>query len=91
MKGLIGPRRRSSVRAPLSLAAALLPLLSTAQPSGPLLLMIPSATGLNLTAGEVAPLAFALQNLGGEARAPGESRGARAGLAGGKRLEFRKV
>jgi len=52
---------------PLALAAALLPLLSTAQPSGPLLLLIPAATSLNLTVGEVAPLAFVLQNLGGEA------------------------
>ncbi len=49
-----------------ALAASLLPLLAAAQPSGPLLLLTPSTTSLNLTAGEIAPLAFALQNLGEE-------------------------
>jgi hypothetical protein len=44
----------------------MLPLLATAQPSGPLLLLIPSATSLNLTAGEIAPLTFVLQNPGEE-------------------------
>jgi hypothetical protein len=46
----------------IALAASMLPLLATAQPSGPLLLLIPSATSLNLTAGEIAPLTFVLQN-----------------------------
>jgi len=49
-----------------ALVASLLPLLSAAQPSGPLLLLIPGATSLNLTAGEIAALTFALQNLGEE-------------------------
>lgn len=51
----------------LALAAALLPLLS-AQPSA-LLVITPSTSSLNLSSGEVAPLAFVVQNVGGETAA----------------------
>jgi hypothetical protein len=49
----------------LVVAAALLPLLS-AQPYGALLVVVPSAGSLNLSAGEVAALSFVVQNVGGE-------------------------
>jgi hypothetical protein len=67
VKGFIAPPRSARVRALPLLAAALLPLLSLAQPSGPLLLLTPTAASLNVTANEVAPLTFILQNLGGGA------------------------
>ncbi len=55
------------VRAPLLLvlATALLPLLA-AQPDSALVVVHPITSSLNLSAGEVAPLAFVIQNLGGD-------------------------
>ena len=49
-----------------ALAAILFSLIAAAQLNGPRILLTPIATSLNLTAGEVAPLTFVLQNLGEE-------------------------
>jgi len=55
------------VRAPLLLLTALilLPLLA-AQPDSAVLVVVPTKTALNVSAGEVVPLAFVVQNLGEE-------------------------
>jgi len=86
VKGFIAPPRSARVRALPLLAAALLPLLSLAQPSGPLLLT-PTAASLNVTANEVAPLTFILQNLGGEAAVNVTVTLAASGCAPAARLE----